>query len=526
MYIRTLLAFGAAALSATSSAEDAGAAPQFSLAFSPSERDLPVAEGFPFTVQVDCLLETEGDPSGTGGAQGYSISLSSSGAPISDITTADTVSADAFSDPAGRRLGGFEKSELTAGGAPGSPCQGRRGAISVVVLSQNPRLTLPVGTTETIARLTLSGVVRDRECEEISVFYVDGCQGSLGPVENRVTWSGNTLRPALSDSAQIRACRAAVQPCPDPSPCPRAGAPLQLILQDENVFVSDELFAGMVETPDPAKPGQFTQVVRRGETGSATLYVGMVAQLSELGVGGVQAYSLSVAVRGDLRIREAFERGTISAPTSQGGLIDGGFTKSEIVHPHTPVLGPDAVQGQGAVFFIVLSFPVQPPLLVDGTATVFGLTVEAAAPQGDEPIRGRICCLDGLRGSGQPVNNVATVNGNSRTFECCQSAVISFVPPPSSDFIRCDPNNDRRSDLADAVWIVNELFRGGPRTACPAAADCNGSGSEDLSDAIYALDYFFRDGAPPPPPFPDCGAPEPPLEDVAELCPARTTVCG
>jgi hypothetical protein len=91
-----------------------------------------------------------------------------------------------------------------------------------------------------------------------------------------------------------------------------------------------------------------------------------------------------------------------------------------------------------------------------------------------------------------------------------------------SDYIRCDPNNDGKNNLADAVWIVNELIRNGPETACPAAADCNADGMEDLSDAVYAVAYQFQGGDPPPAPFPGCGGKE---EIAPEDCPAGSTLC-
>ena len=37
---------------------------------------------------------------------------------------------------------------------------------------------------------------------------------------------------------------------------------------------------------------------------------------------------------------------------------------------------------------------------------------------------------------------------------------------PTPQFLRGDPNDDGRNDIADAIWIVAELFRGGPETDC------------------------------------------------------------
>jgi hypothetical protein len=90
-----------------------------------------------------------------------------------------------------------------------------------------------------------------------------------------------------------------------------------------------------------------------------------------------------------------------------------------------------------------------------------------------------------------------------------------------SPFLRCDPNNDGQVLISDAVWIFTELFRGGVRTRCPAAADCNGDGARDISDGIYALSFLFTGGPPPPAPFPACGRRDLPLEE----CPPGSTRC-
>ena len=77
-----------------------------------------------------------------------------------------------------------------------------------------------------------------------------------------------------------------------------------------------------------------------------------------------------------------------------------------------------------------------------------------------------------------------------------------IVPEP---FLRCDSNDDRKMNIGDAVWILNELFYNGPPSACEEAADCNGDGAVQISDAIFCLSYQFSGGPAPPPPFPECG---------------------
>ena len=77
--------------------------------------------------------------------------------------------------------------------------------------------------------------------------------------------------------------------------------------------------------------------------------------------------------------------------------------------------------------------------------------------------------------------------------------------PPLPEFVRGDCNSDRDVDVSDCIYMLNELFTGGPPTTCVSACDSNDDGRYDLADPIYLLNYRFRGGPEPPAPFPDCG---------------------
>ena len=106
-----------------------------------------------------------------------------------------------------------------------------------------------------------------------------------------------------------------------------------------------------------------------------------------------------------------------------------------------------------------------------------------------------------MRVSGQPVRNVATVDGNTKTLCSCQTENLTFNGIYEVPHLRCDPNSDGETNLADAVWIVSQLFRGGQIAECPDSADCNDDSSVDLSDALFATTYRFLGGEEPPAPF-------------------------
>ena len=49
----------------------------------------------------------------------------------------------------------------------------------------------------------------------------------------------------------------------------------------------------------------------------------------------------------------------------------------------------------------------------------------------------------------------------------------------------------------NALYILNYLFKGGPRPCPMEAGDANCNGVVDLGDAIYALNYLFKGGPAP-----------------------------
>ncbi len=74
-------------------------------------------------------------------------------------------------------------------------------------------------------------------------------------------------------------------------------------------------------------------------------------------------------------------------------------------------------------------------------------------------------------------------------------------------FVRADINVDGAADVADAVFLLSELFvPGSPSTTCDDAADTNDDGQKDISDAVYLLGALFVPGSPPVGPPTTCGS--------------------
>lgn len=458
--------------------------------------------GSSFSETIDCTLTTSNNP-GADGAQGWSISLGVAGAlRIVGISTRDTVAAtapdveeDCIPDPPGPglRVNGFQKSELTEG-------EGNEGAVSAIVLSFTCPITLPPDGTSVIARIDVSGDF-PAEAEQTasgSVSYVGGRQGSGQPVPNDVTWTGVTVSPGIGECAIDLFAR------PGPQEC--CNAPLSIFYQ--RAIVADaqveEAFAEAIADCVDIAGNNVYEV--SGE--STHVFVGINSSAANGLPSGAQGWSLSVAVEGDVTPTDVTTRGTIAAtspdvdedcvPDSPPGQRVNGFQKSEIVDPTMPGTEGGPPQGAGAVSAVVLSFTCPITLQVTGSATVLDLTLAPSGePTAEKPIVGTLFVKDGLRGSGQPVPNAVTVGGKTLFFCHPPGLDVTFSVSAVPRYLPGNANGDSRVDLADPIWIVNELFRDGPATACPESGDVNGDQMVDLSDVSFLIDYLFRGGMPP-----------------------------
>jgi hypothetical protein len=88
-------------------------------------------------------------------------------------------------------------------------------------------------------------------------------------------------------------------------------------------------------------------------------------------------------------------------------------------------------------------------------------------------------------------------------------------------FIRGDSNADGNVNIADASYLLNFLFLGGPDPKCAAAVDGNGDGNGNIADASFVLNFLFQGGRDIPPPN-ACG--QEPMGDDANC--ASYPPCG
>jgi hypothetical protein len=67
----------------------------------------------------------------------------------------------------------------------------------------------------------------------------------------------------------------------------------------------------------------------------------------------------------------------------------------------------------------------------------------------------------------------------------------------NQSFFRGDANGDGVIDIADAIYLLNYLFKGDPPPDPLEAGDANCDGVVELGDAIYLLNYLFKGGPEP-----------------------------
>ncbi|MCC7483294.1 MAG: hypothetical protein IT541_17410, partial [Hyphomicrobiales bacterium] len=252
------------------------------------------------------------DPVHTGfGAQGWSISMSAEGAAISAITTAGTATPEYYS-------GGFNKTQITTAAGAGTPCEGKNGAVSAIVLSFTDGNVLPLNQSYQVAQITVDGFTIPTGTGTARLVYVSGCQGAGQPVQVAVTQGGETRNAILTE--KVIGLRELVTCC---------GKPLNVGFSSAVIRAGTDPSAIVGETElCSAGGGSIVAEAALGVKGATHLYANVVSNLPGLPVpdeinpanlGGAQGWSFSLAVDGDIEILGATTAGTAAALVANGG---------------------------------------------------------------------------------------------------------------------------------------------------------------------------------------------------------------
>jgi hypothetical protein len=514
------------------------------------------------TVQVEAVARLASSGIVTeDGAQGWSVSLEATGWRIAAATT-DGTAADLRNTMDSESS--FLLTEILGGGT---------GVVSTVGLDLVGSTTLAPSGEVDILRVTLEGVVPepvDFDCVPAvcELAYVNGGQGSGEPVENLVTYRGESFFPSLGSSEtsicpfveRETAFRADVPGAVSRSakidkvryeytlevPAPATGT----IPVPVHIFLDSELEACL----GPA----MENICTNGENffEEKTFVYGCADEVDNDGNGvsdsddpdcnGIQGWSFSIVTDPCYNIRST----TVGAPANRGattvgtvgdlntnppGLRDpsGSFEKTERVNPADP---PINAGRQGAVSAVVLAFTnpvILPQIGASHICTLNGdVNVSSIQMEGDTTAPCNLTFLDpdddGLAGSGEPVKTAVTVAGETAIPNLCHATIIvRGLGLPL--FRRGDSNDDGRVNIADAVWIANEIFYSGPPTVCQDAADANddsgpGGNLPDVSDVVFIIEYQFNGGSAPLNPGPTTCGIDPTDVDLL-VCEANQTSC-
>jgi hypothetical protein len=277
-------------------------------------------------------------------------------------------------------------------------------------------------------------------------------------------------------------------------PCAGSTAALHCIFQSENTGQTPELFAGM---PPLVAPGLTALSIPSGSAlgGETDVYAAIV---SDLPGDGVQGWSLSLDVRGEVTLLDAGTAGTVAAGVSDvpPGLRDQGFERTVLLFPGE--LGLE----QGVVSHVVLSLEMPVTLAPTGTATVLALRLSGGPGAAGELLWfGHVGSGEGGGASLMPGPNSATVQGKT-TALCEVSSTVRFE---GAQFRRGDCNDDGRTDISDAICMLCFFLSFSCGFPCLEALDANDDADRDISDPIFLLSSLFLGGRDPPPPFPGCG---------------------
>jgi hypothetical protein len=68
----------------------------------------------------------------------------------------------------------------------------------------------------------------------------------------------------------------------------------------------------------------------------------------------------------------------------------------------------------------------------------------------------------------------------------------------ASGFKHGDANGDGKLSVADVVYLIGFLFKGGPGPNPLLGGDANCDSKLSVADVVYIIGYLFKGGAAPP----------------------------
>ncbi len=99
--------------------------------------------------------------------------------------------------------------------------------------------------------------------------------------------------------------------------------------------------------------------------------------------------------------------------------------------------------------------------------------------------------------SGTPVDT-GTISFTARAEDAVGSADEMLLTIEVLDYYECgDANSDAAINIADAVYLISYIFKGGPAPDPLCAGDVDNDDAVNIADAVYVINYIFKGGPPP-----------------------------
>ncbi len=169
----------------------------------------------------------------------------------------------------------------------------------------------------------------------------------------------------------------------------------------------------------------------------------------------------------------------------KGTQIADADLSSAVVDPtYLPALGEDSAM----ITVTPRNADGDPPS--DGAAVTFwhtgAGTISEAADNGDGTFTGYIFAPSL---PGYDTINPAVIAGGETIYLSQRPGLIYYL---------CgDANLDQTANIADAVYMINWIFKGGPAPVPIEAGDANCDSQTNVGDAVYLINYVFKSGPPP-----------------------------